>query len=112
MGTYNITGGNQGAVGDNATAHVFFQSSGLDPSQINAFLEDLDRLRAALLAQPRTDVQVQAVESVGTAVAAARSGNWDMVLSALKSAGQWALDTAKDIGASVAEKVIARQLGL
>ncbi|MDR6661418.1 hypothetical protein J2W51_004004 [Tardiphaga robiniae] len=104
MGTYSITGGQQGAVGDNARAENFTQISGL--------AQELNELAAEMGRQARTTEQHQAVKSMTEADQAVRDGDKETASEKIKAAGAWALKVATDLGKDVAAKVIASQLGL
>jgi|SRR5215204_2331854 len=104
MSTYNISGGNQGAVGDNAHAENFTQNSML--------VQDLAELRAEMTERARTPEQLASAQQVAEAHEAAKQGDDSKVGERLKAAGAWALKVATEIGKNVATKAISNQLGL
>jgi hypothetical protein len=104
MSKYKITGGNQGAVGDNASAQNFTQSI--------ALTQELSELRSELAKRARTPEQIAAVKHVADAEEAAKKGDDDTVRQKLKAVGTWGLQVATEIGKSVAAKVISSQLGV
>lgn len=111
---YKITGGNQGAVGDQAEAHDFTQVSNqtLGSIDMTALASELSRLRAEArkeATEPEHDI---AVSEIAKAEQAAKEGQGSKVMEHLKSAGKWALDVATKIGTSVALEAIKKSTGL
>jgi hypothetical protein len=84
------------------------QSSSIQGLDLSKLSEELARLRAAMKveadgADPAHDV---AVGHVASAEAAAKKGDRNGALAALKSAGSWALEIAQKIGVEVAVAAI------
>jgi uncharacterized protein YjbI with pentapeptide repeats len=109
---YSFKGGQFGAVGRSAQASHFQQvwrQSGLDGDQL---ADDLAKLRSQLRERASEIHHDVAIGEVATAEKAAKSGDGMTALKHLKRAGQWALDTATDIGTEVAAAAIKASLGL
>jgi hypothetical protein len=109
---YKITGGNQGAVGDEATAHDFTQISNqtLGSIDMTALAAELSRLRAEARKDAVEPEHDMAVSDIAKAEQAAKEGQPSAVVQHLKSAGSWALDVATKIGTSVAVEAIKRSM--
>lgn len=102
--TYNIQGGQVGAVGKGAIA------AGNTFQQI---VTDLSRLRDYMAANADTPEQQAAAEDVAKAEQAAQKQDEATMGKYLKSAGKWALDCAKEIGTDVAAEYLKKvTLGL
>jgi hypothetical protein len=115
MDTYNISGGQQGAVGPhaNVSGNTFTQvHPTLAPAELAQLATELEQLRVALLSRAKTAEETLAAGKVAEAQIAAKDADSNKVVAALKSAGKFALDVAKDIGVSVAAEVIKRALHL
>jgi hypothetical protein len=111
---YNITGGNQGAVGDQAEAHNFTQVSNQTQGSIDmtTLATELYRLRMEakkVAIEPEHDI---AVSEIAKAEQAAKEGQESKVMEHLKSAGKWALDVATKIGTGIALEAIKKSTGL
>ena len=106
---FNISGGQQGAVGDNARAENFTQNAGIDVGEL---AEGIARLRAAMAAEATEGDQYIALGSVAAAEKEAKAGNKEKAVEYLKSAGKWALDMAQKIGVNVITKAIQGQFGM
>ena len=104
MAKYNISGGSQGAVGDNARAKNFTQNSVL--------IRELTDFAAELHKRAKTPEQSAAAKKVVEAQEAAKNGDDETMREKLKAAGGWALKVAKEIGVGVAVKAISGQFGL
>jgi uncharacterized protein YjbI with pentapeptide repeats len=115
--TYNISGGQQGAVGRNAHAHdMTFNKT------INSAGESLDFVALAkelatlqIEIAKLQDSSPQAMNAAGEiAKAEIAAGEKDevKVYEHLKAAGKWTLDTATKIGTSVAAEVIKKSMSL
>jgi hypothetical protein len=107
--TYNISGGQQGAVGDHARAENFTQNSGIE---IGELADGIAKLRAAMAAEATEGDQYIALGSVAAAEKEANAGNKEKAIEYLKSAGKWALDMAQKIGVNVITKAIQGQFGM
>lgn len=97
--TYNIHGGQIGAVGQSASA------SGNTFQQITA---DLSRLHEEMQRSAKTPEQRAAAEDVAKAAQAAREQNEPAMLQHLKNAGKFALDCAKTVGTDVAAEYLKK----
>lgn len=97
--TYNIHGGQIGAVGQSASA------SGNTFQQITA---DLSRLHEEMQRSAKTTEQRAAAEDVAKAAQAAREKNEPAMLQHLKNAGKFALDCAKTVGTDVAAEYLKK----
>jgi hypothetical protein len=111
---YKITGGNIGAVGDQAQAHNIVQVSNqtLGSIDMTNLASDLARLRAEArreATEPEHDI---AVSEIAKAEKAAQEGVSSKVVEHLKAAGKWALDVATKIGTDVAVEAIKKSAGL
>ncbi|UPJ64282.1 hypothetical protein [Bradyrhizobium sp. 191] len=104
MGTYNIHGGTQAAVGDNAHAENFTQNS---PAT-----KELISLSAELKTRAKTPEELSAAQNVADAERAANSGDTQTALQKLGAAGTWALQVATELGKDIVAKAITKQLGL
>lgn len=116
MAKYNITGGNQGAVGDKAKAEHFVQhderKTGLTPDDLSRLMGEFPTLLRALTERAKSSEQFEALSHVKAAEEAAQKNDTGGVLSKLKGAGSWVLEVAKSVGAEVIAKVIEGQIGL
>jgi hypothetical protein len=101
---YNITGGNIGAVGNNARAENFTQNTNL--------MSQLGDLAAELSRRARTPEELVTAQQVSEAEQAAKKGDNRTVGQKLKAAGLWAFQVATEIGKDVAAKAISSHLGL
>jgi hypothetical protein len=110
--TYTISGGQQGAVGDNARADHFTQVSQQAGVDIKELTDNLERLRAAMASQATDSEHYIALGNVAAAEKEAKAGNQDKAIEYLKSAGSWALAVAEKIGITVITKVVQGQLGM
>jgi hypothetical protein len=104
MSNYNISGGIQGAVGDNAHAENFSQSS--------LMAQELASLSTEMAKRANTPEEMSAAKHVAEAEQSLKNGNEQAAIQKLKSAGIWALQIATELGKDVAAKVISKQLGL
>ena len=59
-----------------------------------------------------TEEEYKAIAVVAAAEAAAAKGDIDTAVNKMKGAGKWVWGVAKDVGATVAAKLIAQGLGL
>lgn len=109
---YVVSGGIQGAVGDNAHVHDLRQISGSPASELDLprLAQELSELRTSARQQASEPEDDIAVGEVAAAEAAARKGDAEGVLQHLANAGQWALDVAIKIGVSAAEHAIKQAL--
>ncbi|MBV8852035.1 MAG: hypothetical protein JOY91_01480, partial [Sinobacteraceae bacterium] len=112
--TYNVE--RAGAVGPHATAsHVTFNEGASElasQTDLKVLAVQLDQLRVELLKAARDASHYEAVAAVAKAEEATKKGETASVFSNLKDAGEWALDMASKIGASVAAKAIEGAMGL
>lgn len=105
-----------GAVGPNSTAtNTTFNKlhgdplTGLDRATL---LTELAMLRSAMQVEASGSVQYAALSAISEAEDAAKQGDSVTLVSKLKAAGSWALDTATKIGVSVATDAIKKASGL
>jgi uncharacterized protein YjbI with pentapeptide repeats len=101
--TYNIHGGQIGAVGQSASA------TGNTFQQITA---DLSRLHEEMQRSAKTSEQRAATEDVAKAAQAASEQNEPALRQHLKNAGKFALDCAKTIGTDVAAECLKKAMGM
>lgn len=116
MSKYKITGGQQASVGDGARAENFVQQqtvgTQVEIPDLLALSQELSRLRSEAQKRANTPEELRATAELAEAEAAAKAGDKSKVIEKLKLTGKWMLGVAKDIGTSVAAKVIAHSLGL
>jgi hypothetical protein len=115
--TYNIKGGQIGAVGRNAQAHhnTFNQTihQGGESIDLVALAAELAQLRMAIMAKQDASPQAAiAIGEVAKAEIAAGEKDTSKVLEHLKTAGKWTLDFAKDIGKDVVVAAFKQYLGM
>jgi hypothetical protein len=82
---------------------------------LQTLANELGTLRQTLLQEAQKSSNADhavALGAIASAEKSARAGDAAGTLGYLKAAGQWAWDTAKDIGVSVAAKAIEGALGL
>lgn len=111
---YNITGGQQGAVGDNAQASNFQMvwnqlSSAVDLDKLALELQSIREKGRAEVVTANDEVSIG---NIASAEIAAKEKDGVKVVEYLKKAGQWALNVATKIGAQIAVKAIKESLGL
>lgn len=108
---YNITGGNQGAVGDNAQASGFIQVSEpqtlVDLGKLAAELETLRQAAKQEASEADHDI---AVGEIASAEEAAKKGDMNSVKHHLAKAGSWAFDVATKIGVALAVEAIKQSM--
>jgi len=111
---YKITGGQQGAVGDGATASYFNQVWTTSGTQINLpqLATELAGLRSGLNAQVKVETHRAAANEVALAEQSAKAGDGPRALEHLKKAGAWFWDAATKIGIGVATAAAKTALGL
>ncbi|MCI5180738.1 MAG: hypothetical protein D3911_15760 [Candidatus Electrothrix sp. AW3_4] len=97
--TYNISGGQVGAIGKSAisTGNTFQQ-----------IINDLSRLHDEMQRTASTPEQQAAAQDVAKAEQAARQKDEPTMRQHLKSAGQWALDCAQQIGTDVVTEYLKK----
>ena len=111
---YHISGGQQGAVGDNARAEHFTQmwaSSG-DKIDLATLASELKTLRAALREKASDKEHYESLGEVVAAEKAATEGNGPGALEHLKKVGAWVWDVATKIGVGVAITAAKTALGI
>jgi hypothetical protein len=111
---YKITGGQVGAVGDNARAENFTQiwSNASGKIDLDELANELATLRAAARQEATSAEQDEALGAIASAESAARKGDGAGAFEQLAKAGKWALDVATKIGVSVAAVALTHALGL
>ncbi|MFJ2546602.1 hypothetical protein ACIOVF_09075 [Pseudomonas sp. NPDC087612] len=112
---YNVIG-QAGAVGPNAiaTSNTFTQAlqqaaCGLD---LPLLASELSMLRSSMRKQAIEVEHDQSIASIGIAESAAKECDGAKVLENLRTAGNWALDVATEIGTNVAAKAIKKAISL
>jgi hypothetical protein len=109
---YKITGGTQGAVGDNAQAsNNTFNTWNQSGGDLKALAGELAQLRAELGKQAKSAEEFESAAAVAKAEDAAQKGDGSAAFDYLKSAGKWALEAATSIGIPVAIQAIKTALG-
>ncbi len=108
--------GQAGAMGPNAKAEninfVQVLREAIGDHSLADLVNDLERLRTAMLSESKNAAQDDAVAAVAEAEAAAKKGDAASVFALLKRAGTWTLDVATKIGTAVAAKAIEKSMGL
>lgn len=114
MDTYNAD--QVGAMGPNAHAHDMTFNQIWNQIERSINLDDLAREISTLYTKMKSEVsephEEAACEAIATAEIAARKGDGPQVLHSLAKAGTWALNTAQEIGTTLAAEVIKKALGL
>lgn len=104
---YKITGGTQGAVGDNAQAsNNTFNTWNAAGGDLNQLAKELALLRAELAKIAKEPEHFESAAAIAKAEAAAEQGDGSTAFEHLKNAGSWALDIAKSIGIPIAIKAL------
>lgn len=107
--------GQIGVVGENARIGTLTQKQSLAAVRgvdLGALAPELATLRKALKDRSRNIEHDEAIGHVATAEKAAKKGDRAGVVAALKAAGKWVLNVAKDIGVPVAVEVLKRVSGI
>ena len=108
--------GQAGAMGPNAKAEnmnfVQILRDAIGENSLADLAADLEKLRAAMLAESKTADQDEAVAAVAQAEDAAKKGDAKGVFGFLKKAGKWAIDIATKVGTTVAGKALEKSMGL
>ncbi len=74
--------------------------------------KELGQLKVAMKAAADDTGQFESLAAVSSAADAAQTGDGATAIAKLKTAGQWAWDTATKIGVSVAAEAIKKAIGL
>lgn len=103
-----------GAVGPHATANntTFFEAAASHDIDLATLADQLAKLKVAMKATAENTGQLESLVAVSSAEDAARKGDAAYVFAKLKTAGNWAWDTATKIGVSVAAEAIKKAIGL
>lgn len=111
---YKITGGQQGAVGDNARAENFTQVWAAAAGKIDlaALAAELTALRTALAGGASAPEHFNDLGKIAAAEQAARKGDGPGALEQLKSVGAWLWGAATKIGIGVAIAAAKTALGI
>ncbi len=115
MSEYNISGGQQAAVGTGAiaSANVFHQwNQSINGANLDTLGEQLGQLRSEMKkrgTQPEHDTAVGAIAEAETE---AKKGDGPKAFASLKRAGSWALDVAKDLGVAVTVEALKQAAGM
>jgi hypothetical protein len=108
--------GQAGAMGPNAKAEnisfVQILRDAIGQTSLADLASELAQLRSAMLPAAVDAQQDTVVAEVAQAEDAAKKGDASGVLMHLRNAGQWALEMATKIGASVAAKAIEKSMGM
>jgi len=111
---YNVE--RAGAVGAHATAtNTTFIENHVNPLgdvDLLSLAGELARLRIAMQAEANSAAHYNALAAIAEAEDAAKRKDTSTLVSKLKVAGNWAFDTATEIGVSIAANVIQRAIGL
>lgn len=112
--TYQIYGGQQGAVGDNAAATNFTQiwqahSTDLD---LSALADELAALRLKLEEFASEPVHSVALSNLALAEEAARTGDGGTALAQMKKAGAWVWDVATKVGIGLMTAAAKQAIGI
>ncbi len=114
--TYIVSEGQTGTVGPSSHAHdmTFTQIKTPTGSTIDlaSLAKELSVLRTKMRAEAVEPDQDAAIGQVANAEIAARNGKAPQVFESLTKAGKWALDIAKQIGASLAVEAFKVALGI
>jgi hypothetical protein len=107
--------GQVGAMGDRARSdNNAFSQAGPGPTiDLAALAKQLAQVRAEMrrVANPDDPTHDAEIGAIAQAETAAKSGNKSKALEVLKGAGNWALDVAKSIAASLVEDAIEGKFG-
>lgn len=110
---YKITGGTQGAVGDNAQAsNNLFNTWNQSGGDLRELAQQLALLRAELGKRAQGPEQFESATAIAKAAAAAEKGDGPGVFDHLRNAGKWALETATSIGVPVAIQALKSAIGI
>jgi hypothetical protein len=116
MGDKFDVSGIAGAVGPNARAegNTFNQywNEGAGDADVSQLIAELGQLRETLKSRATSPEQDVAVAAVAQAEIAAKKGDRRSLLNHLSTAGKWVLDTAKEIGVTVAVSALKSALGV
>jgi len=111
---YNISGGQIGAVGNQAKAenNIFNQANYQVPANLNyeQLTAELDQLKTILKDKADTPEEYLALAEVANARQAAIEKDGSKVVQKLLDAGKWAFDTAKDIGVGIVVELLNKQI--
>ena len=114
--TYNIYGGNQAAVGDNAQASNIEQhsTSVSSPPSIDLQLlaTELAEFRKKLGDRAETSDHYKALAELSEAQEAANKGDRKTALESIKRAGNWIWEIAKEVGVGVTVEAAKSAIGL
>ena len=118
-GSNKITNNNFSFAGANSRVNINSIDSSYNAivslDELRELSVELTRLREALVTQAKSPDDYAVIGHVAQAEAAAIAGNEAKVapaLSALGNGAKWVLDTAKDIGVSLAVKVLEQHIGV
>lgn len=110
---YSISGGQQGAVGKDATNYGSMQQVSLPPgTDVGRLILELTRLKGELLKQASSSAELHAVAEIESAKKSLEVADEPAVLGHLQKAGRWALDIAAKIGVPVAEAALRSAMGV
>ncbi len=112
--SYNVSGGNVGAMGENAHASHFQQTAAqiADKMDLAALTPELQRLQEALKHEAVDGEHYVSLAAVTKAREAAEAGDSSAAVGHLVKAGGWALSIAEKIGVGLAVLAIKGGIGL
>jgi hypothetical protein len=102
-------------VGDNVRVEKFTMTyrNGIEEQiEVDALVKSLAILREEAAKRAATGEEYEAIDHIAQAEASAKKGDSVTLVTHLKSAGVWVAGIAKELGASIAAKIIEGQLGL
>jgi hypothetical protein len=112
---YNVSG-QVGAVGPNSRAEniTFTQNWNQLSGSIDLpkLAEELASLQAAMKEKATEPEQYVALAEISKAAKEAKEGNGSKVMEYLNAAGNWAWETANELGTTIAAEVLKKALGL
>jgi hypothetical protein len=107
---------NAGAVGPHATAHnttiTEHHGAPLAGVDLSALAVQLGSLKQAMKADAQDTSHFEAVAAISAAEDAAKKNDGSTTFAKLKTAGNWAFETATKIGVSVAAEALKKTIGL
>ncbi|HYY97489.1 MAG TPA: hypothetical protein VE642_02810 [Pyrinomonadaceae bacterium] len=109
---YKITGGTQGAVGDNAVNYGNIYSQWKqEGGDLSALATELATLRAELGKKASQASDYEAAASIAKAEDAAKKDEGSTVFEHLRNAGKWAYEVALSVGVPAAVEALKKALG-
>lgn len=113
VSNFEISGGQQGAVGNNPHVHdvtfvqqMWDQAKAKGTADTTVLAAELAKLLAAMKNDASEPEHFESLAEVSRAEKSAKSGDGPSALQSLKAAGQWALDVATKIGVSLVTELL------